>query len=186
MNFGVDRRMIEDKDSDGELMAASKKKLCYFHRRYNMTHTRGGDENKLGFLHYSTDVLSFAVKCRRQGIRTIAIRLRQVSWPELVGANGDSAVATTEKENKNVEAILIREVDIVIIQAIGLLDDLDKELNTYAMRVREWYGWHFPDLAEIIQDNILYAKAVKLMGSSDNAIKLDFSKVEFDFNQGFV
>ena len=23
-------------------------------------------------------------------------------------------------------------------QAIGLLDELDKELNTYAMRVREW------------------------------------------------
>jgi hypothetical protein len=26
------------------------------------------------------------------------------------------------------------------------LDDLDKELNTYTMRVREWYGWHFPEL----------------------------------------
>ncbi|XP_066318900.1 probable nucleolar protein 5-1 isoform X3 [Miscanthus floridulus] len=29
------------------------------------------------------------------------------------------------------------KVDTMIIQAIGLLDDLDKELNTYAMRVRE-------------------------------------------------
>jgi nucleolar protein 58 len=66
----------------------------------------------------------------------------------------------------------------MIIQAIGLLDDLDKELNTYAMRVREWYGWHFPELAKIIQDNILYAKAVKLMGCRDNAAKLDFSEVE--------
>ncbi|GAB2275728.1 Ribosomal RNA processing protein 1 A [Dionaea muscipula] len=35
------------------------------------------------------------------------------------------------------------KVDTMIIQAIGLLDDLDKELNTYAMRVKEWYGWHF-------------------------------------------
>ena len=67
----------------------------------------------------------------------------------------------------------------MIIQAIGLLDDLDKELNTYAMRVREWYGWHFPELAKIIQDNILYAKAVKLMGDRSNAAKLDFSEVEF-------
>ena len=24
------------------------------------------------------------------------------------------------------------------------LDELDKEINTYAMRVKEWYGWHFP------------------------------------------
>lgn len=65
----------------------------------------------------------------------------------------------------------------MIIQAISLLDDLDKELNTYAMRVREWYGWHFPELAKIVQDNILYAKTVKLMGYRSHAAKLDFSEV---------
>ena len=32
----------------------------------------------------------------------------------------------------------------MVVQAIGLLDELDKELNTYAMRVREWYGWRSP------------------------------------------
>ncbi|XP_004239682.1 probable nucleolar protein 5-2 [Solanum lycopersicum] len=69
------------------------------------------------------------------------------------------------------------KVDTMIVQAIGLLDDLDKELNTYAMRVREWYGWHFPELAKIVQDNILYAKAVKLMGDRVNAAKLDFSEI---------
>lgn len=65
----------------------------------------------------------------------------------------------------------------MIIQAIGLLDDLDKELNSYAMRVCEWYGWYFPQLAKIIQDNIQYAKAVKLMGNHANAVNLDFSEV---------
>lgn len=30
------------------------------------------------------------------------------------------------------------KVDTMIIQAIALLDDLDKELNTYSMRVKEW------------------------------------------------
>jgi snoRNA binding domain, fibrillarin len=69
------------------------------------------------------------------------------------------------------------QVDTMIVQAIGLLDDLDKELNTYAMRVREWYGWHFPELTKIIQDNIQYAKAVKFMGNRANAVGLDFSEV---------
>jgi len=69
------------------------------------------------------------------------------------------------------------KVDTMIIQAIGLLDDLDKELNTYAMRVREWYGWHFPELSKIVQDNIQYAKVVKLMGSRTNAADLDFSEI---------
>lgn len=41
------------------------------------------------------------------------------------------------------------KVDTMIVQAIGLLDDLDKELNTYAMRVREWYGWHFPEMTKV-------------------------------------
>ncbi|GKV40398.1 hypothetical protein SLEP1_g48050 [Rubroshorea leprosula] len=41
-------------------------------------------------------------------------------------------------------------VDTMIVQAIGLLDDLDKELNTYAMRVHEWYGWHFPELVKVV------------------------------------
>ncbi|TYH60031.1 hypothetical protein ES332_D08G264500v1 [Gossypium tomentosum] len=69
------------------------------------------------------------------------------------------------------------KVDTMIVQAIGLLDDLDKELNTYAMRIREWYGWHFPELTRIVQDNIHYAKTVKLMGDRANAAKLDFSEI---------
>lgn len=37
----------------------------------------------------------------------------------------------------------------MIVQAIGLLDELDKEINTYAMRVKEWFGWHFPEMAKV-------------------------------------
>jgi snoRNA binding domain, fibrillarin len=54
------------------------------------------------------------------------------------------------------------QVDTMIVQAIGLLDELDKDLNTYAMRVREWYGWHFPEMTKIVSDNITYAKTVRL------------------------
>jgi nucleolar protein 58 len=56
------------------------------------------------------------------------------------------------------------KVDTMIIQAVNLLEDLDKELNNYAMRLREWYGWHFPELGKIITDNVTYAQAVILIG----------------------
>lgn len=56
------------------------------------------------------------------------------------------------------------KVDTMIVQAISLLDDLDKELNNYIMRAREWFGWHFPELGKIVTDNTAYAKVVKLMG----------------------
>eukprot|EP00039_Didymoeca_costata_P018613 m.334201 g.334201 ORF g.334201 m.334201 type:complete len:496 (+) comp17311_c0_seq1:186-1673(+) len=56
------------------------------------------------------------------------------------------------------------KVDTMIVQAISLLDDLDKELNTYAMRVREWYGWHFPEMGKIVTDNLAYARVVISLG----------------------
>ncbi|KAI9332050.1 hypothetical protein BDR26DRAFT_909154 [Obelidium mucronatum] len=62
-------------------------------------------------------------------------------------------------------------------KAIHLLDDLDKELNTYAMRVKEWYGWHFPEMTKIIVDNLAYAKVVKTMGFRSNAANVDLSTV---------
>ena len=65
------------------------------------------------------------------------------------------------------------KVDTMVIQAVNLLEDLDKELNNYAMRLREWYSWHFPELSKIITDNSTYAKAVILIGMRTNVKDLD-------------
>lgn len=69
------------------------------------------------------------------------------------------------------------KVDTMIVQAISLLDDLDKELNNYIMRCREWYGWHFPEMGKIVTDNLAYAKTVKKMGFRTNAVNLDLSDI---------
>lgn len=52
----------------------------------------------------------------------------------------------------------VQKNDNHIIQAIATIDQLDKACNTFAMRVREWYGWHFPELVRIVSDNHTYAK----------------------------
>ena len=69
------------------------------------------------------------------------------------------------------------KVDTMIIQAVYLLDDLDKELNNYVMRCREWYGWHFPELGKIITDNIVFVKTVKVIGTRENTINSDLSDI---------
>lgn len=69
------------------------------------------------------------------------------------------------------------KIDTMIVQAIALLDDLDKELNTYAMRVKEWYGWHFPELAKILNDNIAYARLVLKMGMRSNWESSDLTEI---------
>merc|ERR1712086_364220 len=47
--------------------------------------------------------------------------------------------------------------------SIALLDQMDKDINTFCMRIREWYSYHFPELIKIVPENALYAKVVKLI-----------------------
>lgn len=69
------------------------------------------------------------------------------------------------------------KIDTMIVQAQCLLDDLDKELNNYMMRAREWYGWHFPELGKILTDNIAFIKTIKLVGTRDNMATTDLSDI---------
>ena len=54
----------------------------------------------------------------------------------------------------------VNKIDNMVIQGIALLDVLDKDLNTFSMRVKEWYGWHFPELVKIVSDNYTFAQLV--------------------------
>lgn len=59
----------------------------------------------------------------------------------------------------------------------ALLDDLDKELNTYSMRCREWYGWHFPEMSKLIPDHDAFAKVVRKMRQRTNAATISLSDI---------
>ncbi|EME39854.1 hypothetical protein DOTSEDRAFT_74675 [Dothistroma septosporum NZE10] len=58
----------------------------------------------------------------------------------------------------------VQKNDNHIIQAIATIDHLDKAVNTFSMRVREWYGWHFPELVRIVSENHKYAKCALFIG----------------------
>ncbi|KAH8740140.1 hypothetical protein FG386_001801 [Cryptosporidium ryanae] len=57
--------------------------------------------------------------------------------------------------------------DKAIIQAIALIDRLDKDINLFTMRCREWYSWHFPELFKIVTDSEKYLKLLSLIGNKD-------------------
>ncbi|XP_062430840.1 nucleolar protein 56 isoform X2 [Rhea pennata] len=59
----------------------------------------------------------------------------------------------------------VNRVDNMIIQSISLLDQLDKDINTFSMRVREWYGYHFPELIKIVSENYTYCRLAKFIGN---------------------
>ncbi|PHH89028.1 hypothetical protein CDD83_6757 [Cordyceps sp. RAO-2017] len=71
----------------------------------------------------------------------------------------------------------VDKIDSMIIQAIRLLDDMDKDLNVFAMRTKEWYGWHFPELAKILNDNLAYARLILAAGFRTNVAQTDLSEI---------
>jgi nucleolar protein 56 len=56
----------------------------------------------------------------------------------------------------------VNRADKPITQTIALIEQMDKDINTFAMRLKEWFAWHFPELTKIVNDNAIYARLVNL------------------------
>lgn len=67
----------------------------------------------------------------------------------------------------------VNRADNMIIQSIWLLDKLDKDINSFSMRLREWYSFHFPELFKIASDNYIFAKLANLIGDRNLIEDLD-------------
>ena len=51
----------------------------------------------------------------------------------------------------------------MVKQAVFLFDQMEKDINLLAMRVKEWYGGHFPELGKLVVDNQTFCKIVLLI-----------------------
>ena len=85
---------------------------------------------------------------------------------------------------------LIRESgqnsDVHIINAVGVLENTTKFINSYAIQLREWYGSHFPELTDkLVNDIELYAKIVSLYEKRD-AITADKLISEFQMKEEYA
>ena len=62
----------------------------------------------------------------------------------------------------------VEKKDLIVVQAIQMIDDLDKTVNLFMSRVREWYGIHFPELDRLLDKHETYARLALKFGSKDN------------------
>lgn len=44
------------------------------------------------------------------------------------------------------------------------------------MRLKEWYGYHFPELGKAVTDNLVFAKLVRMIGIRTKVSELDLSE----------
>lgn len=68
-------------------------------------------------------------------------------------------------------------LDIMIIQAVKMLDDLDKDINGSVMRIREWYGCHFPELSEIVNNTEEYLKCIIAIQNKENINEKELNEI---------
>ncbi|WP_229571774.1 C/D box methylation guide ribonucleoprotein complex aNOP56 subunit [Saccharolobus caldissimus] len=71
--------------------------------------------------------------------------------------------------------------DLLAIQAVRAIDDIDKTINLFSERLREWYSIHFPELDKIVDDHEEYSNIVSRFGDR-NSIDKDGLK-ELGFNE---
>lgn len=62
----------------------------------------------------------------------------------------------------------VEQRDLIVAQAIQTLDDLDRTVNLFMGRLREWYGVHFPELDRLIEKHETYARLVMNLGEREN------------------
>ena len=58
--------------------------------------------------------------------------------------------------------------DLHLVQAVQALDDTDKYLNITATRASEWYGLHFPELIQMVQDNVALCRMISEVGGRES------------------
>ncbi|BCU68578.1 hypothetical protein HS7_20150 [Sulfolobales archaeon HS-7] len=67
--------------------------------------------------------------------------------------------------------------DQLAVQAIRAIDDIDKTINLFSERLREWYSIHFPELDKLIEDHKLYSQIIRDFGERDNISEEKIAKL---------
>jgi len=113
-----------------------------------------------------------ALLALRSKIAGIAVKAGYISslkeWAGFV--NALSIQATRLKLRK-----VVQKRDLLVIQAIRAIDDIDKTINLFAARLREWYSIHFPELDDLVADHLSYAKIILATGERS---KLSLEKLK--------
>ncbi|XP_076177391.1 nop56 ribonucleoprotein [Ptiloglossa arizonensis] len=108
------------------------------------------------------------IKCDHTGVIPEIIRGIRFHFPNLIKgftakSSGVAQLGLGHSYSRAKVKFNVNRVDNMIIQSIALLDQLDKDINTFSMRIREWYSYHFPELVKIVPENYMYAKVAQLI-----------------------
>jgi nucleolar protein 56 len=113
----------------------------------------------------SSEASSEAGKRLRENLEKFALDLGFVEKPEQLRAWVHNV--SIELAKMKVKTTVERR-DLLVAQAVQTVDDLDKSLNIFMSRVREWFGLHYPELDRMVDKHETYARLVVNLGTREN------------------
>jgi len=113
----------------------------------------------------SSEASSEAGKRLRENLEKFALDLKFVEKPEQLRARVHNV--SIELAKMKVKTTVERR-DLLVAQAVQTVDDLDKSLNVFMSRVREWFGLHYPELDRMLDKHETYARLVVDLGTREN------------------
>jgi nucleolar protein 56 len=115
-------------------------------------------------LEVTVEPASAAGMLFRENLENIAVESGFVDKPELfrVQLHNVSIELAKLKVKQTVE-----KRDLLVAQAVLSVDDLDKSLNLFMARIREWFGLHYPELDRQLEKHETYARLVVNLGTRD-------------------
>jgi len=108
---------------------------------------------------------SKAGKLLRENLEKFAVELEFVEKPEQLRVRVHTV--SIELAKMKVKKTIERR-DLLVAQAVQTVDDLDKSLNLFMNRLREWFGLHYPELDRILDKHETYARLVVNLGTREN------------------
>lgn len=121
---------------------------------------------QLDRFHSDDEILAFKADGRISDLL-----LKEMRWPQyrekLIHANL-AVVKKVVSESVN--------TDTHIIQAISAIEELDRICNTLVKRVREWYGYYYPELSHHTVDNEQFIKRVLQKTKEEYMMEFNESK----------
>jgi len=116
-------------------------------------------------IEVTSETSSEAGKRLRENLEKFALDLEFVEKPEQlrVRVHNVSIELAKMKVKKTVE-----RRDLLVAQAVQTVDDLDKSLNIFMSRLREWFGLHYPELDRLVDKHETYARLVVNLGTREN------------------
>lgn len=114
----------------------------------------------------------------RDSIQELAVKVGFVDSPEKFFDKLHEIMLEYTRRKLRREA---QKRDLLAVQAIRAIDDIDKTINLYVARLREWYSIHFPELDELVKEHPEYAKLVYELGDRsnytvENLVKLGYGR----------